>query len=76
MKKNWEVRQINAVATNELLGVTVEVPQEYHVLPINDIREHETTGDCWCDPAIEVNSKLPLVVHNSADQRELKENAN
>ena len=52
-----------------------------HVYPVNDLWEHETDGEeCWCDPEIrwvdpetgETYSE-PLVIHNSADGRELTE---
>ena len=53
-----------------------------HVLPINDEREHETTTTCWCEPRIEWNDpetgevySEALVIHNSADGRELIEQA-
>jgi hypothetical protein len=47
-----------------------------HVIPIDDIREHEDY-DCWCDPLVNwlgedgvpyINGAL--VTHNSADGRE------
>lgn len=52
-----------------------------HVLPINDLFEHveEGTG-CWCEPEVrwtdeETGESYPeaLVIHNSADGRELTE---
>ncbi len=45
-----------------------------HVLPINDEREHEESTTCWCNPRIETEGEL-LVIHNSADCRELIEQA-
>ncbi len=38
-----------------------------HVLPIDDLVEHEQIRQCWCRP--QVVDDL-LVVHNSADGRE------
>lgn len=56
----------------------------WHVYPLNDEREHITTGtECWCDPKIEwidLETNLPygdgpLVVHNAQDCREVVEEA-
>ena len=52
------------------------------VIPINDLRSHRK-HDCWCQPAvvwIDEETGLPypngpLVVHNSADGRELQDRA-
>lgn len=38
-----------------------------HVIPVNDLREHEF-ADCWCRPVIDEESGY--VVHNSMDRRE------
>ena len=49
---------------------------DLHVLPINDLREHEETRDCWCHPAVtgEPYEETDVIVtHNSADGRELIE---
>ena len=49
---------------------------DIHVLPVNDLREHVESEDCWCHPRIErVGDDGWLVVHNSADGRELVEPA-
>ena len=41
----------------------------WHVMPTGDLREHEPTPDCWCEP--EEDDKEPGVwLHNSADERE------
>lgn len=37
-----------------------------HILPINDVREHDEEDWCICDPTLKAN----LVVHNSFDGRE------
>lgn len=42
---------------------------EIHVAPIGDMRSHEFSGACWCDPIIDDG----LVIHNSADGREVYE---
>ena len=41
-----------------------------HVVPVNDLREHDTSGTpCWCD-AIEDDG---VVIHNAMDERETYE---
>jgi len=47
---------------------------DLHVVPINDILEHDIDSkDCWCDPKIEVEGAVLIVIHNSFDGRENKE---
>lgn len=53
----------------------VELPADiFHVLPVNDLKDHEDGFSCWCRPRIErqVNGNT-LVIHNSADGREFFE---
>lgn len=45
-----------------------------HVLPVNDLINHFESGTwCWCQPRIEIEENGIVVVHNSADKRELRE---
>lgn len=39
-----------------------------HVIPVDDLREHEMASTCWCGP--EVDEEFDLVIHNSMDRRE------
>jgi hypothetical protein len=42
-----------------------------HILPINDLIEHEEEGDeCVCGPDVEFVSGGRVVVHHSLDGRE------
>lgn len=43
----------------------------YHVVPVNDLREHSVDSDipCWCNPREDDG----VIIHNSMDQRELYE---
>lgn len=45
-----------------------------HVLPVNDLFEHDESTVCWCEPRVEWLSEA-VVIHNSADGRELTEEA-
>jgi hypothetical protein len=38
----------------------------HHVIPQNDLREHEETPNCWCSPEVDGM----LVIHNALDGRE------
>lgn len=42
-----------------------------HVIPINDAIEHEESRQCWCKPTF--NEEDDLLIHHSADGRELQE---
>ena len=39
-----------------------------HVIPTNDLKRHELTTTCGCDPKVEWEHGL--VVHNAYDKRE------
>jgi hypothetical protein len=50
----------------------------WHVLPLNDFKEHEESMTCWCEPLVQTGDDNgayaePLVIHNSADGREWHE---
>ena len=38
----------------------------YHITPIDDLREHELTVHCWCDPEPD---KEGVFIHNAMDGR-------
>lgn len=40
-----------------------------HVIPIDDLREHISSADCWCKPAQD-QSIDNIYIHNSMDGRE------
>lgn len=39
-----------------------------HIIPAEDLYEHELMPTCWCDPKID--PKDFLAIHNAADERE------
>jgi len=41
-----------------------------HVVPINDLRDHQINGKCWCKPRLDDQGDEPIWVHNSMDGRE------
>ena len=46
-----------------------------HVLPINDLIEHEETSTCPCRPKVEMENGEMIVIHNAMDNREIVEQA-
>lgn len=47
-----------------------------HVMPIDDIEEHEESTTCKCEPKVLHENGEMIVVHNSFDGREGVEWAN
>lgn len=45
----------------------------WHVIPCNDLKEHEDTKLCKCNPKIDKTENGEIVVHNSYDGREFIE---
>lgn len=43
-------------------------PSRYHVIPTNDLREHEASPSCWCKPTPDEDHDV--FVHHSLDGRE------
>ena len=40
-----------------------------HVMPIGDLREHESSKNCWCKP-VQDDESDDVFVHHSMDERE------
>lgn len=49
--------------------------ESVHVVPNDDLREHDSLPSCWCGPreVLEEGMEVPVYVHNSADGREFIE---
>ncbi len=39
-----------------------------HVVPVDDLRAHSLTSECWCEP--DLDEWYRVATHNSADNRE------
>lgn len=48
-----------------------DITKPIHVMPINDLREHEFK-DCWCNPTYDEENHI--YIHHSMDKREEYEN--
>ena len=44
----------------------------YHVIPVDDLREHEPFVSCWCRPVPDIEEET-ILLHNALDRRELYE---
>lgn len=42
---------------------------DLHVVPIDDLREHDLTMLCWCNPRRDHEERY-VIGHNAMDQRE------
>jgi hypothetical protein len=45
----------------------------YHIIPVNDLKEHEDSSTCHCQPQVSIEEGDIFIVHNSYDCREFKE---
>lgn len=45
----------------------------YHILPIDDLEEHEESTTCKCKPDVQYEDGNMIIVHNSFDGREFIE---
>lgn len=48
----------------------------WHILPINDIKEHEESSTCDCMPTVKIENGEMLIIHNAWDMREVTEEVN
>ena len=46
----------------------------WHIVPLNDIKEHADGSDCDCHPVLEEQGNGDfLCIHNAWDKREIRE---
>ena len=67
------IKRENAMREVQRLGQEIEnqsqtqpFTQDWHVIPVNDLREHEPYSTCWCRPTLDEGVWL----HHSMDERE------
>ena len=54
----------------------VDDDADVHIVPLGDLREHDTSRFCWCRPVIEHDDSwgdAALVTHHALDGREHSE---
>ena len=44
-------------------------PDQYHIIPLDDLREHEASVSCWCRPSSD-DDEPSVFVHHAMDGRE------
>lgn len=52
------------------------ITTDLHVLPVDDLPEHEKTRECWCVPRVDYDPDTMMavvIVHHALDGRELVE---
>lgn len=49
-------------------GVSISGDMIIHIVPLYDMRKHELTAECWCEP--ELDFEHLIATHHSADGRE------
>jgi hypothetical protein len=42
----------------------------WHIIPVNDLEEHEMSSTCKCHPELQESDGFLFLVHNSFDGRE------
>lgn len=47
----------------------MNIPVRYHIVPVNDLREHEIAPSCWCNPTPD-DEDHDVLIHHSIDGRE------
>lgn len=50
----------------------MDATEVWHVVPLNDLRDHEPSKDCWCHPTLDDDEER-VYIHHSLDGRELYE---
>lgn len=54
---------------NDCESTNTDIGKTWHVIPIDDWREHADNPDCWCRPTQDDEEPL-LYIHHSLDRRE------
>ena|SRR5690606_23827798 len=44
-----------------------------NIIPVNDLKEHIENSTCGCNPKVEFENGEMIIIHNSYDGRELRE---
>lgn len=45
----------------------------WHVIPLDDLKEHVVSEHCWCEPEVDLDHEDDLIfTHNALDGRDRK----
>ena len=61
--------ELNYIAERSTSWEVVEITRVIHVKPLDDLKPHEDSVNCWCKPFDDEG----VCVHNALDRRELVE---
>jgi len=53
------------------MGKAFNPPLRYHIIPLNDLREHDLSPKCWCHPT--PDEEHDFFQHHALDGREAYE---
>lgn len=65
--------ELNNVDRNENWVTEYQPMSIIHILPIDDLEEHEENFNCKCEPKLTYEGRGKIITHNSFDRRELIE---
>lgn len=74
--KASEILDENSPIRDSMRGIEMietGMPSIFHIIPENDLREHEWSEHCWCMPTRD-EEEPNAVIHHSMDGREKIEN--
>ena len=50
--------------------VQINSTDTWHVIPLNDLKDHDETETCWCRPDVQYVGVGTVVLHHAMDERE------
>ena len=59
--------------SDEMRWQAIDHDQFVDITPVDDAREHELGDECWCTPRVDRSEARPMIIHSSADRREVFE---
>lgn len=65
-------RKVSVAWEERYCASTASVEESIHVVPLDDLKDHDHTGECWCNPEPEYDNPVMVYIHNSLDGRELE----
>lgn len=57
------------VTAGEFRGPGIEASRDIHIYPLDDLRYHVMTRECWCKPTVDTE-EASCIIHHSMDGRE------
>lgn len=70
MRPTHNTRQRMRRARKRSRKVHANSTDTWHVVPLNDLKEHVDAETCWCRPDVEYVGVGTIVTHHAMDERE------